>query len=503
MENSKQIKIGAIISYLSLFFNILAGIIYTPWMIRHIGMSNYGLYILVTSFISYFLMDFGLGQAIARYISKYRAEQNQTKINQLLGITSKLYLAINAAIFVVLIVLYFFIENIFLKLNAAEIVLFKEVYLIAGAFSLISFPFLSLDGVLIAFEKFIVLKSCEIISKVATISLMIFAILLGYQLFALILVNAIVGLSIIVIKTIYIYKKTKIRVAFSYSDSTLLKEIFKFSIWTTVIAIAQRLLINIAPVILGIVSGTSQIAVFSIAIIIEGYVWTLAHALNGLFLPKVTQLHNLENNVEEVTKLMIKVGRFQLFLMGLVFIGIITLGKPFIQLWMGTQFADAYLVMLFLVLPGFVTLTQEIAQTYLVVVNELKYRAIIFISASIISVLLSFFLAPIYGALGCAIGIFTATILCHVIGMNYIYLNILKLNIYKFFNQCFGSMILPICLSLTFGFFLNQFLVINSWFMFIFAGILLVFFYGIVCWFLGIKNEEKQFLLLMLTKKKS
>lgn len=503
MNSHKQIKIGAIISYLTLAFNILAGIIYTPWMIRHIGMSNYGLYILVTSFISYFLMDFGLGQAIARYISKYRAEQNQTKINQLLGITSKLYLAINAAIFVVLIVLYFFIENIFLKLNAAEIVLFKEVYLIAGAFSLISFPFLSLDGVLIAFEKFIVLKSCEIISKVATISLMIFAILMGYQLFALILVNAIVGLSIIVIKTIYIYKKTKIRVAFSYSDSTLLKEIFKFSIWTTVIAIAQRLLLNIAPIILGIVSGTSQIAVFSIAIIIEGYVWTLAHALNGLFLPKVTQLHNLENNVEEVTKLMIKVGRFQLLLMGFVFIGIITLGKPFIQLWMGTQFSEAYLVMLFLVLPGFITLTQEIAQTYLVVINELKYRAIIFISASVISVIISFILAPTYGALGCGIGIFTATMLCHVIGMNYIYLKILKLNIYTFFIQCFGSMILPICLSLTFGLFLNQFLVINSWFMFIFAGILLVFFYGIVSWFFGIKNEEKQFLLTMMTKKEA
>ena len=501
MSSHKQIKIGAIISYLTLAFNILAGIIYTPWMIRHIGMSNYGLYILVTSFISYFLMDFGLGQAIARYISKYRAEQNQTKINQLLGITSKLYLGINAAIFVVLIVLYFFIENIFLKLNPAEIVLFKEVYLIAGAFSLISFPFLTLDGVLIAFEKFIVLKSCEIISKVATISLMIFAILMGYQLFALILVNAIVGLSIIVIKTIYIFKKTKIRVAFSYSDSSLLKEIFKFSVWTTVIAIAQRLLINIAPVILGIVSGTSQIAIFSIAIIIEGYIWTLAHALNGLFLPKVTQLHNLENSVEEVTKLMIKVGRFQLFLMGLVFIGIITLGKPFIQLWMGTQFSEAYLVMLFLVLPGFITLTQEIAQTYLVVVNELKYRAIIFISASIISVIISFILAPTYGALGCGIGIFTATMLCHVIGMNVIYYKVLKINVLHFFVTCFSSFLFPLFITLLFGYSISYFITINSWFLFIFAGILLSTFYLFVIWFLGLHKEEKAFIKATILNK--
>lgn len=501
MSSHKQIKIGALISYLTLAFNIVAGIIYTPWMIRHIGMSNYGLYILVTSFISYFLMDFGLGQAIARYLSKYRAEENQTKINQLLGITSKLYLIINAIIFVVLIVLYFFIENIFVKLNATEIVLFKEVYLIAGAFSLISFPFLTLDGILIAFEKFIVLKSCEIISKVATIILMVCAILLGHQLYALILINAIVGLLIIIIKSFYIFKNTAVRVTFSYSNSTLLKEIFSFSVWTTIIAIAQRLLINIAPVILGIVSGTSQIAIFSIAIIIEGYTWTLAHALNGLFLPKVTQLENQENSVEEVTKLMIKVGRFQLFIMGLVFIGIITLGKPFIQLWMGTQFSDAYLVMLFLVLPGFITLTQEIAQTYLVVVNELKYRAVIFISASVISVIISFILAPSYGALGCGIGIFTATMLCHVIGMNIIYHKILKIDIAHFFKKCFGSFLFPLFLTLLFGYSISYFITINSWFLFIFAGFLLSTFYLFVIWFLGLHQEEKEFIKATILNK--
>ena len=33
MNSSKQIKLGALISYFAIAFNIVAGLIYTPWMI--------------------------------------------------------------------------------------------------------------------------------------------------------------------------------------------------------------------------------------------------------------------------------------------------------------------------------------------------------------------------------------------------------------------------------------------------------------------------------------
>ena len=44
-----QIKMGALISYLSLALNTVTGLIYTPWMVSKIGQANYGLYSLATS----------------------------------------------------------------------------------------------------------------------------------------------------------------------------------------------------------------------------------------------------------------------------------------------------------------------------------------------------------------------------------------------------------------------------------------------------------------------
>ena len=226
---------------------------------------------------------------------------------------------------------------------------------------------------------------------------MVIALLAGYKLYALVAVNALVGIVMIVIKYLYLSRKVPIKIDFSYFDYDLLKQLFAFSAWVTVIGIAQRLLINITPTILGIFSGSDQIAVFAIGTTIEGYTWMFASALGGLFLPKVSRLMATENR-DEVSRLMIKVGRIQLFVVGIIIIGFITLGKQFITLWVGDSFKQSYLVVLFLIVPGFITLTQQIAYTLLHVENKLKYWAVLFICASVLSIGLSMFLSPRYGA---------------------------------------------------------------------------------------------------------
>lgn len=495
MNSSKQIKLGAFMSYAAIAFNIIAGLIYTPWMVRQIGKSDYGLFVLVTSFLTYFVIDFGLGQAIARFIAKYRVEKNEKKVNELLGLTTKLYLLIDLLIFVALIITYFFIENIFVQLTAVEIAKFKVVFTIAGLFSLFSFPFSSLNGILIAYERFVLLKLCDLLNKVFTISLMVVALFLGYKLFALVAINALVGVIIVGVKYFYLAKTTPIKINYRYYTKELFHELFNFSAWITVIGIAQRLLLNITPAILGIFSGTVQIAIFAIGMTIEGYTWTFANALNGLFLPRVSELSAKKENLHEISNLMIRVGRLQLFIIGLLLIGIITLGKQFIVLWMGEDFRDSYYVALLLILPGIITLTQQIGNTLIIVVNKLKYQAILFLVASFLSVLLSVLLAPAHGAIGSAIGIFTAVVLFQVVGMNIIFWKVLKLDIPRFFREAHLKMIFPLGLALIAGFLIQKYVSSTNLILFFLKAILLGLIYVLILWVLGLNYNEKKLIL--------
>lgn len=96
----KQIKYGAVISYVSLFINIIIGLVYTPWMINSIGKSNYGLYTLAMSLIGLFVFDFGLSNAVTRFVSKYIAEGQHDRVNKLLGLVYKLYMIIDVVILI-------------------------------------------------------------------------------------------------------------------------------------------------------------------------------------------------------------------------------------------------------------------------------------------------------------------------------------------------------------------------------------------------------------------
>lgn len=80
MSESKQRKIGAILSYISIIVSTLVQIMYTPLLIRMLGQSEYGLYSLIASVIGYLtVLDLGFGNAIVVYTAKYRSSREYEK----------------------------------------------------------------------------------------------------------------------------------------------------------------------------------------------------------------------------------------------------------------------------------------------------------------------------------------------------------------------------------------------------------------------------------------
>ena len=404
MNSSKSaIKKGAIISYIAIFLNIAITFFYTPWMIKKIGVSDYGLYSLVHSFISYFILDFGLNQAIQRFIAKYRAEDSEDKVEKMIGITTRVYLIIDSIIFVVLFVLYFFISDIFTGLTPAEIERLKGLYIIAGIFSVLSFMFKPMAGAMMAYEYFVEEKVLEMVNRVGAVVGVCIALALGADVFALILINGAFSLFTSILKLIVFKRKSRLNIQWTYFNMTELKGIFSFSMWTFGFGLAQRLRMSLVPSVLGILSNSSEIAIFAMGMALEGTIYTLSSAINGLFLPTVSRMvHN--QNREEVLNLMIRVGRIQLYIIGLVFSGFVIFGQSFLHLWVGDEFSNVYWVLLLLISINLVSLTQRIADDLVYVENKIKDTAIRIFICSLVGLGVACLLSPKYGAVGAAIG---------------------------------------------------------------------------------------------------
>ena len=227
MSTQKQIKLGAILSYASIAIKIATGLLYTPWMINSIGRDNFGLYTLAMSVISLFVFDFGLSSAVTRFISKFLANGEKQKANDFLGLVYKLYLGIDVLLFITFLVLFFFMPQIYRELTPDEIEKFKVVYGMAAIYSILSFPFIPVNGVLIAHEKFIQYRICDILHKLIIVGLVSACLLFGYGLYALVLVNTVAGLITIGMKLYCIRFYTSQRANIRYWDKEELKSIAK------------------------------------------------------------------------------------------------------------------------------------------------------------------------------------------------------------------------------------------------------------------------------------
>lgn len=486
-----QLRVGVLVSYIAIAINIVTGLLYTPWMINSIGRENYGLYTLAMSVISLFVFDFGLSSAVTRFIAKYLAEGRQDKANNCLGLVYRLYFIIDVVLFLVLVGIFFFIPQIYKELSPDEIEKFKVIYCVAALYSVISFPFIPVNGVLMAHEKFIQLRICDVAHKLLIVVAMSVCLLLGGGLYALVIVNAAAGVITILLKLYCIRKYTPQSVSLYYSNKTEFREIVGFAGWATVIAIAQRCIFNLAPSILGALSGSTSIAILGIAITLEGYTFTFSSAINGMFLPKVSRIVTDEKG--DIMPLMIRVGRIMIYVISLIVFGVITLGKEFIELWVGTSFNESYYCAILIIFPSLFHLPQDIGIQAIYAKNKVRNLSIVYAMMAIINLVGAVLLSPTLGALGICISICIAYSV-RTLGMDVILIRDLNINILAFFRETFVKMLIPLVLSLLVGLSCNYIVSIHSWMGFVIKGCIFVLCHFILMYKMSMNSSEKELL---------
>lgn len=499
MAQSKIAK-GAIISYVSIFLNIVISLVYTPWMIHQIGVSDYGLYSLVGTFLSYFMLDFGLAGTITRFVAKYRAEGDEQKVANMLGLTAKVYLVLDAIIFAVVFILYFFLTDIFGGgLNPEEIEKLKVLYCISGTFSILSFLFKPVSGAMMAYEYFVENKLLDMLVRVGTVVFIVIMLLLGGNVYHLVFITGFVGFSAALLRYTIFIKKSKLKINWGYFQKAELIGLFSFSVWVLLAQLSQMFRLSLIPTILGIFNNTTEISIFSIGRNLEGMVFTISAALNGLFLPMVSRMVHSGNH-KDIMDLMIRVGRIQLYIILLIFSGFCVFGRSFIYLWVGETFEVSYYVFILLVFVNIISLTMTIAGDMVYAENKIKHTAMRVLISSAIGLALSILLAPRYGAIGCAAATGFALVLTQLLCIDF-YQRKMGLNMGYFFKNCHLKIMPLIVVYSAVGYVVWHQLYLSGWLSLIVAIGTYALGYFAIAWFFLTNQYEKDLIKGFIKKR--
>lgn len=458
-----QIKLGGILSYVSLGLSNILVIIYTPFVLRMMGQSEYGLYSLVLSVVSYLsLMDFGFGAALVRYISLYRSKNQTEKLPALYGMFICLYVVIGLFCFLLGIGLFFSTNQFFgNSLTPLELEKAKIMILIIIVYLSLSFPFSIFAAIITANERYVFQKILAIVRSILTPLLMIPLLLLGYKSIAMAAVAVAVGVLIIIANVWFCLSKIKIKILFKNFEFPLLKEIFWFSVFVFAKMILERIYWSSGQFMLGATIGTVAVAIFSIAIQMKGYYESFSQAIGNLFLPRLTSMVANRSSKNLISETFVKVGRIQFHIIGFILCVYILIGEKFIVLWAGENYISAYKISLFIMIPYTIPLIQSIGNSLIQAYNVQKPLVITFLITTLLTIGISFLLIDNYGAKGCAIALAVAIIVGEVIIMNWFYWKRLEINIPFFWKEILKIAIVMLSLTIVFSV-LISFFVINS-----------------------------------------
>ena len=353
---------------------------------------------------------------------------------------------------------------------------------------------MTLNGVLTSYEKFIQIKICDIANKVLTIVLIVAALLLGQGLYALVAINAALNLVCFLAKWVIIKTCTPVSVSWDYWDKGLLKEIFGFSLWVLINSICSRLIMNVCPNILGITAGTLSITIFGFAAAIEGYSYMFASAIDGMFMPRIAKITYGDKDPTKIFPLMLRVGRFQYQLIGLIVVGFFCVGRQFIALWIGAQYSAVYVCALLLLLPSPFYMSQQIGKNTMVVTNKVRYLTYVNIIKAVGNIIFVFILSIRWGAIGACTSICIFYFFRNIANM-ILYQKKLGLDMKKFCIQCYFKRSVVLVISGILGFLITCIYPVTTWFRLAAVSVMILFIYVFLLFFIAFSQAERKQLL--------
>ena len=445
---ARELKAGAVLNYAVILLNNLLGLLYMPYMLRMLGQSEYGLYSLVASVIAYLtVLDLGFTNAVIRYTARFRAERKVREQYEMFGMFILIYSAISLVALVAGGLLYANVEQVFgAKMTAEELLKMKPMLLLLLFNLVVTFPLSVFSSIVIAYEKSIFQKFLVLGRILLSTAVMIVLLKYGYKAMALVVVQTVFNMVQLAANLVFCRRKLKIKVIFGKFKFGFFKEVALYSFWILLNTLMDRIYWSTGQFVLGAVSGTVAIAVFSVAVRLEQMYMSFSTAISSVFLPKVTSMVANGEGDRAISDLFIRTGRIQYCVLALVLTGFIVFGKQFIALWAGPGYESAYAVSLIFFVPMTVPLIQNLGITILQAKGMMRFRSLMYVGVAAFSLVLQIVLSKRYGVEGCAWAIAAGLVLGQIIIMNIYYYKVQRIDIPRFWKEILRMSLAPACL---------------------------------------------------------
>jgi len=424
-------------NWASYLVTALVGFFLAPFIVHSLGNTGYGLWTLVISLTGYFgMLDLGIRSSVGRFVARHLALNEEEKVNRIIS-TSFTILAAGgmlALLSTVVIVAYFF--GVF-KVEPQSVFAGKTALLILGLNIGCVLPLGVFSAVLVGMERFDVISATTILGELLRAVLVVVFLKLGYGLVTLALVTLFIGAAEYTVMALFVRSLYRpLKLAWRFVDLSTLKELSGFGIFRFIWIVSNQLVFYSDSVVIGIYLGASAITHFAIAGSLINYGRNLISLLTDTFYPAATRM-DAKKDLAGLQQLLILGTRISLLISLPLCLGFLFLGKQFITIWMGKEYASSGLILFVLTIPQFTSMSQYVSALVLASMARHRMLAYLVLAEGLANLLLSIVLVQRIGLIGVAWG----TVIPHLVTTGLIIplytLRTLRLNFAEYLKEAY------------------------------------------------------------------
>lgn len=495
-----ELKSGVILTYVNLLIGNLIPFFYTPVMLSILGQAENGLYGIANSVMGYIsLLNFGIGSAIIRYLSKYRAEGDTDGERRVAGLFLKTYSVIALLILVVGIFASFHLDGYGRSLSAQELDKLEILVRLMTVNMAVFLPFSVSSSVIIAHERYTFNKIVNILTTIGAPVINLTMLYSGFGSVGLVISGTIINLFSYGLYTIYALKRIPFKPSFQPCPPGLLRGILVFSGFAFLGSVVDLLYWATDKLIIGWALGAASVTVYNVGANFNSYLTSLSTAITGVLTPKISTMVAKSDSQKALSDLFIKVGRLQFLIVSFIVSAFIVFGRQFLQIWLGDGYHLAYPVALLTMIPVSVPLIQNTGLNILYVTNRHRFRSIVYLCVALANIVLTFAWVERYGIVGAAAATGFAYVIGNIVIINWYYHRRIGLDIPRFWKNILRMAPQPACFVLA-GLYLASQVGINSWSSFLMAAAVYSVLYCLCAYLFMMNSYERQLFTGLISK---
>lgn len=411
---------------------MVAMLLVTPFLVRSLGMQDYGTWLLLNTAVAFLnLLDGGITLSGTRFYSRSVGSQKDGDATgaQILSSLRWLYHRMGALCLLGTLTLCFSVSKI------APVEYEMSAQLVLGALGLGSSLRFFLRVHLVVLKshlRYDLIVLASLIKVFVQTALVLALLAQGYGLVVLALAQLATEFLDQTLVVFFSRRTTAIQRS-AKPDMKFIRELLSFSTLVLINLGSHQLRRNSAPFIIAHHVGMSSVPLFGMAQRLIMMLWEVVNtALGGILVTGFSQVA-ARSNQEEVRKKFLESLRFSVPLALFGATGLASLGPAFLRCWLGPEFAEAGWVLWVLLIPYTIWLMQFPAESLFISLGKHGLMARLGVVAALANVALCIGLAIPFGLPGVIGGIAIEMTLAYALGLPWMLRKALDLSLLRYF----------------------------------------------------------------------